>query len=309
MPGHYDKGLGTAVQATVPLKALTTDGAGTAICTASTDLSMMNNRLYRQTRLYRLKFNMIGVPVSDSSDNSVFDFFTLPDTWFVRGAVRHAYQVYQSCMADELAAGIKFARWHDFMINEQNVDAVYDYLKASMWDGDGWATLTADESITDSSVTDAGGTSQGFHIIGNLANSFNIFREYAKKLNYQHATDPSVSSDQPYDGLLDIDDADVMAERGDRPPYDQDFSSMIPDDTVVDDAQGQHLLVHQACLSFDSITSSARTSTGYFDAPLGLVWIRRSFNGTLTDLSTTNAEISFTAAPGSYKGVKAPSLV
>jgi hypothetical protein len=211
-------------------------------------------------------------------------------------------------MSDELEQGVKMAKWHDFKINEQNPDATWDYLNAAMFDGNGWGSLAADESISDSTVTDSGGTSQGFHLIGNISNSYNIFREYAKLLNYGHATDPSVSSDQPYDGLLDIKDADVLTERGDRPPYDQDFSSMVPDDTTVDDATGQHLLVLQDTLTSDPNGGSVRTRTRTFTAPLGMVWIERFSNGSAADFPSTPS-LCLHLKAGTYKGIDAPSLV
>ncbi len=307
MPGHYDKGLGTATQRTLPLEAVTTDGVGVAYVKTGTELSRMNNRLYRQCRNYDVSFSIAYEP---SFSVVQYAFFTLPDTWFVRGAIRHAYRTYMLCMQDELNAGVKMAKWHDFHINEQNPDGTWDSLSVQMNDGDGNANLVTDEDISDASVTDAGGTSQGFHILGNLGNSYNIFREYAKLLNYGHATDPSVSSDQPYDGLLDLDDADVLTERGDRPPYDQDFASMIPDDTTVDDATGQHLLCMQDTLWVDGDGGSTKTRTRQFTAPLGLVWAKRYVNGSATDWSTTgDATILLHAKPGKYKGVHAPSLV
>lgn len=267
----------------------------------------MNNRLYRQCRNYEVQFQM--EPAASAANRIALQFYTLPDTWFVRGAIKHAFETYMQCMQDELHAGIKMAKWHDFNINEQNPDAVWDYMGGALFDGDGWAVTTADEAITDSSVTDSGGTSQQFHLIGNLNNSFNIFREYAKKLNYTVSDDESVSSDQPYDGLLDLKDADVLAERGDRAPYDRDFSSFLPDDTTVDDTQGQNILVLQDSLYFEPDTNQGRTITRRFTAPLGLVWITKAVNGSLTDFSASSPEVSLIAAPGTYKGVKAPSLV
>jgi hypothetical protein len=309
MPGHYDKGLQTATQRAIPLIAAA-DGSSTgrAVVQGNLQAAKMNGRLYRQCRNYDVSFSVNLTEVSHTP-TLTYDFFTLPDTWFVRGAIRHAYNTYMQMMQDELAQGVKMARWHDFSINEQNPDGVYEYLSAAMWDGDGWGTLAADETITDSSVTDSSGTSQGFHLIGNVTNSFNIFREYSQLLNYNKPTDESVSSTQPYDGLLDLDDADVLSERGDRAPYDRDWSSMIPDDATVDDSTGQHLLVLQDSLIVDANAGPVKTKTRTFTAPLGLVWIRKESDGSATDLSSSTPDLSMHFAKGSYKGVKAPSLV
>jgi hypothetical protein len=210
-------------------------------------------------------------------------------------------------MQDELNAGIKMAKWHDFNINEQNPDGTWDYMGGCLYDGDtsgGWGNTAADELITDSSVTDAGGTSKSFNLMGAMTNHYNIFSEFAKKLNYRVSDDESVSSDQPYDGLLDLKDSDVLAERGDRAPYDRDFSTFLHDGT--DD---QNILVQQDALYFDSGGDQGRMTTKTFIAPLGLVWIEREDGSSFADFSATWPELSLIASPGTYKGVKAPSLV
>jgi len=302
MPGHYDKALGTATQRIIPLTALTTDVAGQHVVQGSLDLSKMNNRLYRQTRNYEFQFQYL--PLHGEVERVKLAFYTLPDTWFVRGAIAHAHETYMQCMNDELNAGIKMAKWHDFNINEQDPDGTWDYMSPVLFDGDAFADISADETITDSSVTNAAGTSIGFNIMGNESNSFNIFSEFAKKLNYSVSDDESVSSDQPYDGLLDLDDADVLAERGDRAPYDRDFSGWLHDGT--DD---QNILVQQDALYIEPDTNQGRLTTRRFTAPLGLVWIQKWDDGSLTDLHADWPELALIASKGSYKGVKAPSLV
>jgi hypothetical protein len=303
MPGHKNKGLKTAVQTKIPLISTTTDVAGKHIVRGNLELAKMNNRLYRHARNYEFQFQTH--PSSAEADRIKIDFYTLPDTWFVRGAIKHAYNTYMQSMADELNAGIKMAKWHDFMINEQNPDGSWDYMGGCLYDGDGFAGTSADETITDSSVTDSGGTSKSFNLMGAISNQYNIFSEYAKLLNYRKPTDEAVSSDQPYDGLLDLKDADVLAERGDKAPYDRDFSSFLPDG----DGDDQNILVLQDSLFFESDSNQGRMTTRRFTAPLGLVWIEKFDNGSLADFSNSTPYLSMIAAPGDYKGVKAPSLV
>lgn len=310
MPGHR---TGSSVtERTLPMKCTTdtTGGEGNLIIQTNLALSKMNGRLYRQARDYRVKVSLIPAPVHDAGSNVNMEIFTLPNTYFVHGAIKYAFQQYMNSHADELAAGVNFAKWHDFSINEQNPTGVWEYSSPVLWDGtadSGFGSLTANETVSDSSVTDSGGTSQGFNLLGNLANSYNIFREYAKKLNYRPQPG-TVSSDQPYDGLLDLDDADDMAEKGDLAPYDRDFSDFIPDDTTVDDDAGQNLLLHRASISFDANGAQGRMSTAYFDAPLGLVWIRKYVNGSEAAFSTSIPELTLTCAPGDYKGVHSHSL-
>ena len=305
-PGHYNQGVSTPTERTISLEANSTTGVGVALARIPRELSIMNNRLYRNCRTYDVKFQVLP-SAQHVNTGDRFEFFTLPNTWFCYGAIKYAYRQYMLCHADELAAGIKFAKWHDFKINEQNPDAVWDYLQTSMFDGDGWETSTPAEEVADSSVTDAGGTSRGFHIMGNIANSYNIFREYAELLNYRHPADSSVSSDQPYGDLLDLDDADDMAEKGDQPPYSQNFSTFLPADTSVDDDTSTGFLVCQDSISSD-VDGAGRGHSRVFTAPLGLVWIRRIYGSTITDFDTNLPHLNMIVSPGSYKGVKSFSL-
>lgn len=273
------------------------------------NLSRMNNRLYRQSRLYNVRFEASN----NSSTSSIgYEIYTLPDTWFVRGAIKYAHAVYMQNHNDELEAGIEFSQWHDFDISPQNPDGTYEFTGAEIWDGDGFSTISADEPSgiggVYSTTKAADGTSFGFHVMGNIANSYNIFREYAEFLNNKKPDDESTTAIQPYGDLLDLKDAEQMVESGDRAPYDRDFSGWIPDDETVDDDTGQHLLTLKAFLSVDRDTHGTMR-TPFFTAPLGLCYIRRFVNGSLTDLATNTQSLRMEVQAGHYKGVKAPSLV
>lgn len=276
---------------------------------ANVHLGRMNNRLYRQSRLYNVRFEHFDSSISNSVS---YQYYTLPDTWFVRGAVKYAHKIYMQNHKDELEAGIKFGRWHDFDISPQNPDGTFEFTDSLMFDGDGFANLASDETTgiggTYSTTKAADGTSMGFHCFGNIANSYNIFREYAEYLNNRKPDNESTTAVQPYAELLDLKDAEQMVESGDRAPYDRDFSSMIPDDETVDDSTGQHLLTLKAISTSDR-DGYGKGSTPFFTAPLGLVYIRRIVDSTLTDLATTAIELRMEVQAGQYKGVKAPSLV
>ena len=273
------------------------------------NLSRVNNRLYRQSRLYSVRFETSDVHQQQSVG---YEFYTLPDTWFVRGAIKYAHSIYMQNHKDELEAGIKFSQWHDFDINPQNPDGTYEFTGARMWDGDGFASISADEPSgiggTYSTTKAADGTSFGFHVMGNIANSYNILREYAEFLNNRKPDNESSTAIQPYGDLLDLKDAEQMVESGDRAPYDRDFSGWIPDDETVDDSTGQHCLTLKAMVTADRDGTGVQR-TSFFTAPLGLVYVRRFLNGTLTDLSTDSQELRMEVQAGHYKGVKAPSLV
>ena len=274
------------------------------------NLSRMNNRLYRQSRLYNVRFE-----TSDAFQGSAvsYEFYTLPDNWFVRGAIKYAHHVYMQNHNDELEAGIEFSQWHDFDISPQNPDGTYEFTGARLWDGDGFATISADEASgiggNYSTTKAADGTSFGFHVMGNIANSYNIFREYAEFLNNKKPDNESTTAIQPYGDLLDLKDAEQMVESGDRAPYDRDFSGWIPDDESVDDSTGQHVLTLKAFSGTDRDGGVMVHRTPFFTAPLGLVYVRRFLDSTLTDLSTSHQQLRMEVQMGDYKGVKAPSLV
>ncbi len=109
----------TEVENNIALEALATDAtdAGDAIIQVDKALSIMNHRLYRQGRNYTCSLQLI--PDVDHSTLEV-EIFTLPDNWFVRGAIEHAYKTWRKSIQDELAAGAKLSRWYDFRINEQD---------------------------------------------------------------------------------------------------------------------------------------------------------------------------------------------
>ena len=273
------------------------------------NLSRMNNRLYRQSRLYNVRFEAVDV----SQGNPVkYEFYTLPDTWFVRGAIKYAHSIYMQNHKDELEAGVTFSQWHDFDINPQNPDGTYEFTGVRLWDGDGFASVSADEPSgiggTYSTTKAADGTAFGFHVMGNVSNSYNILREYAEFLNNRKPDDESTTAVQPYGDLLDLKDAEQMVESGDRAPYDRDFSGWIPDDESVDDSTGQHCLTLKSMLVSDR-DSSPQVRTPFFTAPLGLVYVRRFVTSTLTDLATDQQQLRMEVQAGHYKGVKAPSLV
>lgn len=289
----------------VAAAADTSGAGGTLIVKASKAASQMNNRLYRQTRNYRMSFSLQPVGLDGYADSYTYSFYTLPNNWFVHGAIKYAYRTYMQAHEDELRAGVKFARWHDFTIDEQDPDGTWEQSQVLLFDGDAWAGLSSDESPVDTSITlNDGSTSKTFRLLGTDSGAFNIFEEYANLLNYSVPDTEAVSSDQPYEGLLDLKDADKMAEIGDRAPYDRDFSAFLDDGT--DD---QNILNFQDAITYDGNSGAVRGVTRQFDAPLGLVWIRKERNGAAHDFPIDKPELCMHLAKGNYKGVNAPSLL
>lgn len=296
----------TPTEKCIPLGAAADTGgaAGTLIVKTSKALSQMNNRLYRQTRNYRVKFSLVGINALHDDNEVQYDFYTLPNNWFVHGAIKYAFRTYMQAHEDEIRAGVKFARWHDFTIDEQDPDGTWEQSQVLLYDGDAYASLASDEAPVDTSITlNDGSTSKVFRLMGTDSGAFNIFKEYANLLNYRVPDTEAVTSYQPYEGLLDLKDADKMAEVGDRAPYDRDFSTFLDDGT--DD---QNILVYQDSISADRNTYF-KASTRLFDAPLGLVWVRKVVDDAAADVSNSTPELCLHVAQGNYKGVNAPSIL
>jgi len=273
-----------------------------AIIPVSLELSRMNNRLYRQGMDYTLKLRHRP---SNTTAPQRFDIFCLPNTWFVKGAIQHAYNTYHTMLQDELAQGIKPARWHDFAIDEQNPDGIWDTFRAILSDGDQTHQIVSDEIVSDSTIKDAAGTARGFHLFGNKTNSYNIFEEYAKVLKYNKPSSNERSSDQPYDELLQLDNADELAERGDKPPYDSHFSVFLPQSTSLTSSDSA-LLNYVDSVHYDRDGGNVKTVSRSFVAPLGLVFVRKFQNG--VPIAISNKEVVIEVSAGAYKGVKALSI-
>lgn len=287
----------------ISLKAISSENfGGRYIIQASNELSRQNHRLYRQGMDYKVNLRLMP---PNTSSGVRFDIFTLPNTWFVKGAIKHAYETYESMLKDEISQGIKPARWHDFSIDEQNPDQTWSFARSAMFDGDAYQSLESDETISDSTIKDSSGQARGFHLLGAKGNSYNIFEEYAKVLKYNKPTSEARSSDQPYGELLQLDNADELAERGDTPPYDSDFSVMLPDPSANND---QALLVLRGSVSYDRDGGNVNLKSPQFVAPLGLIFVKKYLNGVANTMANAVPELLLEAAVGKYKGVHATSI-
>lgn len=289
---------GSATEIHIPLRASSADAtdAGDAIIQVDKCLSMMNHRLYRQCRNYELSLQYN--PVNPAASYEV-EIYTFPDNYFVRGAIAHAYDTWLRSIQDELDAGVKLSRWYDFRINEQDPDSSWDFLVPSVFDGDSSNSLSPDE-YTETSVIGTDLSVEGFHVMGTLSNSFNIFAEYAKVLNTRRSTSPAVTSDESYAGLLPGgEDQEHLVETGDLPPYDHDFGDFWDTGDI---------LVLRDKLFVDISNGATRVTSRQFKAPLGMVYCRLQTNDSDTDFATGGSPLIMHCKPGDYMGVAADSL-
>lgn len=278
----------TAVCRDIPLEVIATGQANYILQTPKV-LGVMNHRLYREGMVYDM-----SLTASRIDHAKTWKIYTLPDTWFVRGAIAFAFKSYRSALQEELElSGGKHSKWLDFRINEQDPDGTWGYLQASLFDGDSHAGLTTGD-YTKSVVTNAAGTEIGWHLFGTVSNSYNIFEEYSNHIMARKADDSSESGPSGYEGLATGGaDSDRLFEDGDVPPYTEAFTGVF--------STGD-FLVQQDEIGLDA-DGWQKFNSRTFRAPLGIVYLVAS-----TEAAATLPELIVHCSTGMYKGVKAEKL-
>lgn len=266
-------------------------------------LAMANHQLYRQTRSYRIKVDLNRV---DNSDE--VQVYTLSDTWMLRQAIKHAKAHYDASRAEEVKNVGKKARWNDFRIIHGAGVVTWNLLRTPTqytWTiGSGGPTqvpLVAGEYLYSSSAT-ASGALKGYSIGGvgpytttvnaPFATAWNILAEYSASRDTQ--ADPEdvtanvMFSDSELMEEMGVNsvELDEVLDDGNLPPYD-------PDNLTEGSPWVQNPTVG------GTGTQSTRVTTGYIDAPLGLVLIFGNGAG----------NVLISCAKGDYKGVQAENLL
>jgi hypothetical protein len=286
------------VQRQVNLAATADPGSNPLVLDVARNLSVVNHRLYRQGKTYQVKIdlNNRGAAVAASQ----FDVFVLCDTWYVQKAWQLARARYLMNTSDERAvmSEQQVARWEDFRVSAgvSGAGTIVPYRYLPTLAG---STDTSGEFEL-SQITMADGTTRRSFTWGNSpsASEFGILLEYDKS----GGTDPSPatsSGPKAYTGTEgDVNETtqDDLAEHGDLPPYDnQNFNTRVwvkvatldNSDAAEPGVAGGH----------------SRMSTGFFNAPCGLVVIKPSLANDSLD-----GKLSMTVKAGDYKGVAAMNM-
>lgn len=284
----------------LPLIAVGTGGDGSALLHVDKALGVTNSRLYRQARSYRVRFVANN---HNATGETLYEFYTLPSNYDTIGAVRLAYTNWLSSIQTELDGGANLAKWYDFRISPETITNGNSELKPSFFTGNAWAVLVADE-YGFSTAQGSDGNAKGFHIgASSISNSFNIYQEWTDHLSNKQPTSTITAVQDVYTDLTIGDEHETrehLGETGDLAPYDLDRQ------TVRD---GAYHLVLKDVISFDADGAVGVPRTSTFDAPLGVVVVRKQTDQTETDFSTSISELICVASPGSYKGVHAPAIV
>lgn len=266
--------LGHAL-ATLPTRVLYVDRA----------LSRVNRRLYRQGRYYNVKIDL------DNDDPGQYTVFALRDDWAIQKGYQMAYAAYMDNTKEERASlGKKMiARWEDFRVGHPvTSEEIYPTLYNTTF----IRTILNAGEFELSSVVKSDGNGKSFTIgPGNSAN-YGVLEEYDLSSNAQ-ASPESAVADIPYDELNDEIDAGTavtLTQDNNEPPYDKNgVNATLP-------------FVEIGVLG--ATVGVQALSTGYFTAPMGLVFIRRTDNPAWTPQNLT-----LTVKAGDYKGVHAPSML
>ena len=251
-------------------------------------LSVINRRLYRYARVYPVSISMIP------TTTQTVEVYALRDDWAVHQGLKMAYEQYLKNTEDERKnLGNQVARWEDFRADD-GVAAIKNTLLPKLHDstftGTG-AILSAGEFAL-SNVVDQANVKRTFTWGTPGGGSYGILQEYDKSGNVDLDTS-TPTLDAPY---VDIDSEvneathDDLQADGNAPPYDRSgVNAGTP-------------WVKIATLGA-SAAGAQRLSTGFFNAPCGLVVLVGSSNDWNSDA------ISFEVQKGQYKGVGGFSLL
>jgi len=263
-------------------------------------LSKINHRLYRQGRTYKMKLN---VDTRTMPEGATIDVYALMPSWWVHESWRLAKKSYDDALKDEMKTLSKgnLARWRDFRVasgtsnfleagtmqpRQYQVGGVgpagREMLATAFNAGEfNWSRVENLDSLQSMSFTWPS-------IEHNPATEFDMVKEYTDSRN-ESSSPEVIISDMPYQELMsdaNTDDYIELQANGNEPPYDAtQFETSIW-------VRVGHLQANSATQA-DGFTQS----TGYFDAPCGLVLIDQSPD--TAGIVTLSVEL----AKGDYRGV------
>jgi len=252
-------------------------------------LSKENRRLYRQGMRYTVKldFESQGNPLGR------YKIFALNDTWSTQGAWQAALESHMNNSVEEEG---RRGRWNDFRVKA-------GWTAGGTSEGhpmafDGFDTqpnpLSIGEFVFSQSRTETGNIFE--YTWGQSApGNFSIVEEFDKLA--QVSVEPShIIGELPYSELDDDANDQQLAHlenSGRQPPYNRVNSNLYEWNLIADISQ-----------TGDGTTQS----TGYFDAPCGLVVVVGYYKPHSDFDPLTDSLLQLTVAKGNYKGVKATPM-
>lgn len=249
-------------------------------------LGQLNRRMYRQGRVYSCKVDL----KSGLADNTQYTVYALANTWMLKKAWQSAFESYLNQTKEERASYKgKLARWNDFRLTLANSFTGAGRLDAGLVSPAGAETGIITGEYLVSKVADDGGTGRFYGIGGSAGGTtFDILAEFDKQggVNAEPSVTQGTAAYGDLDNDLQDDEIEDVTGRGNLPPYAQN------------DSHGANPWRRVGVLHSD--TGGQRLTTGYFDAPLGIVIIVSTGGH---QLFSAGSELTVDVKAGDYKGV------
>lgn len=299
-----EKRMGTAAGATirkfnVAQSAAAGPAAASTILQGDKLLNQANRRLYRQHKIYRMKVSLANPQVSTLPAIQVF---ALQNTWWTRKAMALAKHIYNEAVEEERAV-VGSSRWHDFRINAQIPGAstatpiLVDLATGNFVPISLGTTADGEYEYSNVETTDNTGAAvqKSFDAVGRASTPtrFDIFNEY-NDMGPDTMNDPVFVATGGYDRATgtSFEAANVadLLNDGNLPPY-----------------NAGDLPFNSPWVQVGEITTGLKSSTAFFDAPLGYV-LCFGYNSFVTEgeaygLPANLLQVEFES--GGYKGVEA----
>lgn len=275
------------VQRSTPLGSTSTE-VDYYVLDVGRNMSTLNHRLYRQGKTYSAKVDL------DAGAGPVrYNIFALVDTWYVQKAWQLARATYLRSTADERAVMSKqqIARWEDFRVLAGLSGAAGGQLVPHRYSTGLAGSADSAGEFQASRITLSGGASNRFFTWGPTSGTNLGMLEEFDKSGDTDARPSTASADKAYAGTDgDVHEAqmDALELNGNLPPY---------------DAQNFNARVWVKIATLDAGAAHGKLSTGYFNAPCGLIAVQPT-----TPSTEITGQLSLTVQAGDYKGVKAHNM-
>jgi len=267
------------------------------------ELSGQNRRLYRQSRTYRVKVDLA------SQREQRIDVYVLRDSFMLHKAYARAMLEWNKSYDDaaEVVKDNVRARWRDFRIDTKlsNADNTLSSVTLSGSINNSTPVIATDVIVDEYSLSysyvEQVGPSSNHREFGLFTdtNTFDILTEYGKEGKVQNHPTSATTSAAYAELQTDLhgDEVARLQSEGNQPPYDGD------------NVGAGQLLQYVGTIYVDA-NGNTKSSTGYFDAPLGAVYL----TGTMVapsgvESGLDDGAVSIEVQGGDYKGVKAHPYV
>jgi len=272
-------------------------GASVGVLNVAKELSRFNYRLYRMFGSFDVSITLEAT--SSASSANPYNVYALNPSWPYVQALRLARRAYYESIKDELAMGLKVARWHDFRITAgfAAAPAVVTSMQGVGWQagtqGPSSPGVPTQDEFEDSVAYATDGTGYRF-VVGRSTSpgdaTLNVWTEYADARSVDNAPeDPNteVAYDQFSTEINDSTAAEISGN-GNQPPYGSE---------LLVNGSGAWVKVGQL---WRDASGNQSMSTGVFEAPLGLIVLERS---NLEPGDGDNQPLRLTVKKGTTKGV------